>query len=196
MSKTSSLLAILCLILITACGKSGSSQPEKQPTIQTITGLSHLEATGAQTLYSPCTPDRGNVSVIHKLRMTSNGAGSDFEWTASYFTPNCKIAVTDVVLKGHGVFQDNENKRMEATLSSGHFISRNDVMTAEYNKQGSCQRHQWQTHMSMDVLNTSCLKNPKNDFYFDVKGDTVVIYSCDNQQPLGKDCDKTQFKKI
>lgn len=196
MFKTPRLFALLFLALMISCGKSSSGgSSEKGPTLQTISGLSHEDSRGSQTLYSQCTPYKNNTAAIHKLTLKSNGAGTEFEWTVSYYTTNCRVYITDVVLQGHGVFQDNENKKMEATLESAVFISRNEDVTREFNKEGTCGRHYWQTNVPMDVLNTSCVKNPKNDFYFDVKGDTITLYSCDNQEPLSKKCDVTQFRK-
>jgi hypothetical protein len=193
MFKIMSSMILLSLLAI-ACGKS-SSKKSIPTTVETIRGLKVDQET--LSFVSDCSlmemKEGERNWTTHKLTLKLQDGETKFDWTYVFYTPNCKTAILEGSFTGAGTFEDNDNKRMLATLSEAKMTTLHYQATASFNKTNACDLYSWTTNVSQDVIHTSCVKSLKNDFYFDSQGEELLFYSCDENEVLGSGCEKIRF---
>jgi hypothetical protein len=198
MSTFKTLALILCLSFAYACGKSGSKSKPDPITEDTIVGLEELEEANNRNYVSACAPfgpQSDNTSTTHTFELKMNGADADFQLNTNFYTANCAMALLSTEFIGHGKFRDNKLKTFEAELTKAHMSSLHYKITVNLNEKAKCGFTNWQTYSQKDILNTDCLKSNKNNFYFDRNGKDIILYSCDEGQPLSSQCDTIVLQK-
>lgn len=200
-------ITLLCLIVLTACGDSGSNG-KNEPNSDQIRGIDSLTANETLKYRTNCIAEEfedenGDVESTsystRDLKIKGIGrSGKEVEIVSSFTSfldAKCKKPVAKYRILASGEMFDG-NTRIVTTFNNFYITPLIDMAADYLNNEAECERTNWVTKVEQEVTECYLLDSIQVEEYINSRdnGRTIDIYSCEEDQPI-EECDKMTYKK-
>lgn len=196
--KFITVLAVLSLALVTACGKNKSGKGDGDRVI----GMNGLEVNRPATYQGKCRELKVEGARLYQssdFTITMNNiAQARFELNTSvFYDKKCTIGLYQTGLEGDGTMTMN-NTVLKSDLNRAMIRPMHDEIARSFNQKRLCGRTGWRAFVEMDVTHTKCVEGSRRgDIHFKSSGNgsDLTLFMCDEYQPLSSKCEKVKLTR-